>query len=63
MTKSRDAPCFCLSLRGGHQLLPAGSVVTSLRLRLGAADKKLDSDGGYYNVIFIRAETKSLAAV
>ena len=29
----------------------------------GAADKKLDSDGGYYNVIFIRAETKSLAAV
>ena len=29
----------------------------------GAADKKLDSDGGYYDVIFIRAETKSLAAV
>ena len=31
--------------------------------RGGAADKKLDSDGGYYDVIFIRAETKSLAAV
>jgi hypothetical protein len=41
----------------------AMNVTFPTLMRGGGADKKLDSDGGYYDVIFIRAETKSLAAV